>query len=90
MDWSGPWTGPLEWSTGLLDWSTGSGACAEDKSYRNKCNCIITTMSNDYYGICHIARRILIGTPEIRTAESASPRKCSISTRLLSSREGGV
>ena len=31
MDWSGPWTGPLEWSTGLLDWSTGSGACAEDK-----------------------------------------------------------
>ena len=33
---------------------------------------------------------VLIGTSEIRTAESASPRKCSIYTRPFSSREGGV
>ena len=33
---------------------------------------------------------VLISTSEIRTAESASPRKCSISTRPFSSREAGV
>ena len=38
VDWSGPWTGPLEWITGLLDWSTGSGACAEDTIYGSAIN----------------------------------------------------